>query len=90
MHEAEVRNLQADWQTAGKRIERYDAVLLPLARDRAQAALAAYQGGRGELGAVLEADRAVLETELARVQSENDRAKAWAGLNYLDPAEGKS
>ena len=70
------------------RAQREDA--LPLARDRAQAALAAYQGGRGELGAVLEADRAVLETELARVQSENDRAKAWAGLNYLDPAEGKS
>ena len=90
MHEAEVRNLQADWETAGKRIGRYDTVLLPLARERAQAALAAYQGGRGELGAVLEADRAVLETELARVQSENDRAKAWAGLNYLDPAEGKS
>ncbi|NBS57913.1 MAG: TolC family protein [Betaproteobacteria bacterium] len=90
MHEAEVRNLQADWQTAGKRIERYDTVLLPLARERAQAALAAYQGGRGELGAVLEADRAVLETELARVQSETERAKAWAGLNYLDPVEGKS
>ena len=50
MHEAEVRNLQADWETAGKRIGRYDTVLLPLARERAQAALAAYQGGRGELG----------------------------------------
>ena len=90
MHEAEVRNLQADWETAGKRIGRYDTVLLPLARERAQAALAAYQGGRGELAAVLEADRSVLETELARVQSETERAKAWAGLNYLDPLEGKS
>ena len=90
MHEAEVRNLQADWMTAGKRIARFDTLLLPLARERAQAALAAYQGGRGELAPVLEADRAVLETELARVQSETERARAWAGLNYLDPAEGKS
>ena len=90
MHEAEVRNLQADWSTAGRRVERFDALLLPLARDRAQAALAAYQGGRGDLAPVLEADRAVVETELARVQSEAERARAWAGLNYLDPAEAKS
>jgi len=90
MHEVEVRGLLADWTTAGKRIERYDAVLLPLARERAQAALAAYQGGRGELAAVLEADRALVETELARVQSESDRARAWAALNYLNPAEGQS
>ena len=90
MHEADVRNLLADWTTAGKRIGRFEAVLLPLARERAQAALAAYQGGRGELAPVLEADRAVVETELARVQSEAERARAWAALNYLDPVEGKS
>lgn len=90
MHEAEVRNLQADWTTAGKRIERYKERLLPLARERAQAALAAYQGGKGELAAVLEADRAVLETELARVQSETERARAWAGLNFLEPQGGQS
>lgn len=69
LHEVEVRNLLADWTTAGKRIERFDALLLPLARERYQAALAAYQGGRGELAPVLEAERAVLETELARLQS---------------------
>ncbi len=90
MREAEVRNLLADWTTAGKRIERFEALLLPLARERAQAALAAYQGGRGELAPVLEADRAVSETELARVQSETERARAWAGLNFLDPKEEKS
>ena len=83
MHEAEVKNLLADWNTAGRRLDRYDAVLLPLARERAQAALAAYRGGRGELAAVLEADRAFAETELARIQSESERARAWAGLNYM-------
>ena len=90
MHEAEVKNLLADWNTAGKRLERYDSVLLPLARERAQAALAAYRGGRGELAAVLEADRAFAETELARIQSETERARAWAGLNYMYASGGQS
>ena len=88
MHEVEVRNLLADWNTAQKRIERFAGVLLPLARERAEAALAAYKGGRGELAAVLEAERALTETELARIQNETERARAWAGLNYLYPAGG--
>lgn len=89
-HEAEVRSLLADWATAGRRVERFESLLLPLARERAQAALAAYQGGRGELAPVLEADRVVVETELARIQSESERARAWAGLNFLDTPGGKS
>ena len=86
MHEVEVKSLLADWTTTGKRLERFDGVLLPLARERAQAALAAYRGGRGELSAVLEAERAVAETELARIQSETERARAWAALNYMYPS----
>jgi len=88
MHEAEVRGWLADLDTAERRIERFERVLLPLARDRRSAALAAYQGGRGELGAVLEAERAVTETDLAFVQALAERAKAWANLNYLYPQEG--
>ena len=90
MHEAEIKNMLADWGTAQKRVERFAGVLLPLARERREAALAAYQGGRGELPAVLEAERALTETELARLQSEAERARAWAGLNFLNPGEGKS
>ena len=87
MHEAEVRGWLADYETAGERIERFQHVLLPLARDRVQAALAAYQGGRGELAIVLEANRAVTETELGAIASESERAKAWANLSYLNPHE---
>lgn len=83
MHEAEVRGWLADFDTAQRRIERFERVLLPLARDRSAAALAAYQGGRGELGPVLEAERAITETELALLQALAERAKAWANLNYL-------
>ena len=90
MHEAEVRNMLADWTTAGKRVERFSSVLLPLARERVQAALADYRGGRGTLSAVLDAERALSETELARVRSETERARAWAGLNYLYTDKGQS
>ena len=85
VHEAEVRGWFADFDTAERRIERFERTLLPLARDRSAAALAAYQGGRGELGGVLEAERAVTETELGLNQVLAERAKAWANLNYLYP-----
>jgi outer membrane protein TolC len=87
MHEAEVRGWLADFDTAQRRIERFERVLLPLARDRSKAALAGYRGGRGELGPVLEAERAITETELALVQTLAERAKAWANLNFLYPQE---
>jgi outer membrane protein TolC len=87
MHAAEVRGWLADFDAAGERVERFERVLLPLARDRRAAALAAYQGGRGELGSVLEAERTVTETDLALVQALAERAKAWANLNYLYPQD---
>lgn len=87
MLEAEVRGWLADYDTAQRRIERFEAVLLPLARERRSAALAAYQGARAELGGVLEAERAVTETELSLVQALAERAKAWANLNFLYPKE---
>ena len=85
MHEAEVRGWLADFDTAERRIERFERTLLPLARDRSAATLAAYQGGRGDLGPVLEAERAITEAELALNKASFERAKAWANLNYLYP-----
>jgi len=83
MHEAEVRGWLADFDAAAQRTERAERLLLPLARERREAALAAYQGARGELGAVLEAERAITEAELGLVQALAERAKAWANLNFL-------
>lgn len=88
VHEAEVRGWFADFDAAGRRIERFERTLLPLARERSAAALAAYQGGRGDLGPILEAERAVTETELTLNQALAERAKAWANLNYLYPHGG--
>ena len=88
MRAAEVHGWLADFDAAGRRIERFEGVLLPLARDRRAAALAAFQGGRGELAGVLEAERAVTETDVALVQVLGERARAWANLNYAYPQEG--
>lgn len=85
MHEAEVRGWLADFDAAERRIERFQRVLTPLSRQRREAALAAYQGGRAELGPVLEAERAMTETDLGLIHALSERAKAWANLNYLYP-----
>ncbi len=87
MHDAEVRGWLADYDAAGERLDRYRRVILPLVRERAQAALASYQGGRGELAPVLEANRAITEAELAAIGAEAERAKAWANLSFLFPHE---
>jgi outer membrane protein TolC len=87
MHEAEIRAWLADHESAGARLERYERVLLPLARERVAAALAAYQGGRGELAGVLEANRALAETELGLIGVSAERARAWANLNFQFPQE---
>jgi len=88
MHEAELRSWLADYDAATVRIERYRATVIPLTRDRTEAALSAYRGGRGELNAVLDAHRAVTDAELAVIGLEAEQAKAWASLSFLYPHEG--
>lgn len=83
MHVAELQGWLADFDAAQRRIDRFEKVLAPLARERRGAALAAYEGGRGELAAVLEAQRAETDTELARLQAFGERARAWANLNFV-------
>ena len=87
MHEAELRGWLADYDAGTRRIERYRSIVVPLARDRAEAALAAYRGGRGELSGLLDAQRGVTEAKLALLAIEAERAKAWATLSYLYPHE---
>lgn len=81
--EAEVRGWLADFDAAHARAGRIATVQQPLARERSEAALAAYRAGRGELGAVLEAARNETQTELALIGAAADRARAWARLAHL-------
>ncbi len=85
--EAQIRSLAVDWESWSRRATRFETVLIPLARERGEAALAAYRGGRGELAAVVEARKAEAETQIGLNNALLERARAWAGLSYLAPQE---
>lgn len=81
--EAEARSLVADWETALSRVNRYERSILPLARERAELALAAYRGGRGSLAGVLDARRAEAEARMNLAQALAERARAWSAITTL-------
>ena len=81
-----VARAAATWNGWSRQIERYQATLLPLARDRAQTALASYRGG-GTLQAWLDARRDEIELRLSYAEALAARARLWASLAYLLPSE---
>ncbi|MBS0575562.1 MAG: TolC family protein [Proteobacteria bacterium] len=76
----------ASWQGWDGQIERYQQTLLPLARDRARTALAGYRAG-SSLQPWLDARRAEIELRLNYADALASRARLWASLAYLFPAE---
>ncbi|MGB5081878.1 MAG: TolC family protein [Burkholderiales bacterium] len=85
-HTAEVRTMLADWETGRDRLRRIEAELVPLAAQRSDAALAAYRGNVGTLGAVLEARRNESDARMQALQLAAETARVWAQLNFLVPA----
>ena len=79
-----VKRSLARWQSLNAQIRRDEDILLPLAADRAETALAAYRGG-GSLEPWLEARRAEISANLAYANTLAARARAWAELAYLLP-----
>lgn len=86
-HVAEVRTMIAEWENGRERLARYERDLVPLARERTQAALASYQGGRTGLSELLLARRAETEVRMQAIQLEMDTARVWAQLNFLVPGD---
>lgn len=86
-HLAEARATWAEWEAATARLKRFDDALLPLARERAQLALAAYRGGQGSLASALEARRAEIELRLQQLQLAAEQGRAYAQLLYFLPEE---
>ena len=86
-HLAEAQAASADWDAATTRLKRFDESLLPLSKQRADAALAAYRGGRGDLTPVLQARRDELDIRLQQLQLTGDQARAYAQLLYFLPPE---
>ena len=89
MHVAEVRAMLAEWHGDRERLARYRDELLPLAGERAQAALAAYRGGRAAIGDALAARRNESDVRLQALQLERDTAQLWAKLTFLVPHSGE-
>lgn len=73
----------ADWESSAARVVRYEARILPQARQRVAAVLATYQSGRADLTSVLEARRAELDLELQLLSLQVDAARAQLQLQYF-------
>ncbi len=84
-HTAEVRVMIEEWNNSHERRLRYERELLPLAKERTQATLAAYRGAKASLVDVLTARRNEIDVRLQSLQLEMDTARLWAQLNFLVP-----
>ena len=81
-HVAELRKAVANWHAALDRVARYDTELIPLAKDRADTALAAYRGGSGDLADSLIAMSDLIEQELTANDRLAELGEAWASLHF--------
>jgi len=87
MHTAELKKVLAIWRSAAERANRYEHEVLPLANDRADAALAAYRGGRGDLQATLGAFDNAVEQRMVYTDVLATLGQAWATLHFAFPQE---
>ncbi|MBN8888470.1 MAG: TolC family protein [Rudaea sp.] len=82
MHSAELTKTLAAWRSAVSRAQRYEKELLPLGDARADAALAAYRGGRGDAQAALSALDSAVEQRVAYTELLNTLGQTWATLRF--------
>jgi len=87
MHTAELQKTLSAWRSANERVQRYEKELLPLADDRADAALAAYRGGSGNLQASLAALDNTIEQRIAYTDLVSTLGQSWATLYFAFPKE---
>lgn len=83
--EAELGSLLNEWQTGKERLIRYRDELIPIARQRSEAALTAYGAGKNDLAAVLLARRDEIDMRMQALVLEMETARFWAQLNFLIP-----
>jgi outer membrane protein TolC len=86
-HTAEVRAMITEWESDRERAARYERDLLPLAKGRTDAVMAAYRGAKSNMTDVLMARRNEIDVRLQALQLEMETARLWAQLNFLIPAD---
>lgn len=87
-HVAETRAMINEWQNGRERHARYQRELVPLAKERTAATVAAYRGGKAGLADLLAARRNEIDVRIQALQLETDIARSWAQLNFLFPQQG--
>jgi outer membrane protein TolC len=90
-HAAEFNAMQIEWLALNERQHELQRALMPIARQRVDALLAAYGSGQRDLLAVLEARRAEVDARIQILELEREAARVWARLRYtyLDAERGK-
>ena len=83
-YQAELRRVWIEWEQAGAQLEQFDRELLPLARERSRAALAAYRSGVADLRLVTDALEDEIDLLVERAELANARGSAWAFLRFLE------
>ena len=76
----------AEWRGLEQQVERDASEILPLARDRSEAAVAVFAGG-GPLQPWLESRRDELEIQVGHARRLGELGQVWAALAYLMPSE---
>jgi outer membrane protein TolC len=84
-HIGEIQTQIQEWENGRERSARYERQLMPLAKERTQAVLAAYRGAKANLADVLAARRNEIEVRMQALQLEMETARLWAQINFLLP-----
>jgi outer membrane protein TolC len=87
-HVAQTRTMIDEWENNRERSARYQRELIPLARQRTEATIASYRGGKASLPEVLAARRNEIDVRIQALQLDSDTARLWAQLNFLFPETG--
>ena len=86
-HVAEISGWLEEWRSGRERQRRFREEILPLARERTQAVMAAYAGGKAALAEAVAARRMEHEATLQSLALDLEVARAWARLTFLLPPE---
>ncbi|CNI48121.1 outer membrane efflux protein [Yersinia rohdei] len=86
-HRAQLDTLLAQYQATQQLWQRQTNEVLPLQKQRVNLIMAQYQANKSDLSNVLEARRALLDSQLNTSNAARELARTWAAIRYLTPQE---
>ena len=82
MHNQELAADLAEFERLDRALARLENTLLPLAEEKVRLTMADYRAGTGELTAVVDARRQLVETRLRLIDIARDRSLSNARLHF--------